>query len=77
MCLDKEALNAFQKLKLSLGSQDVILNYPDLTKEFHVTTGAPIFALGAVFEQSEKPIVFLGRSLKFLSLWNGKGSNLY
>lgn len=63
ICLNKEALDAFGKLKTSLISQDVVLAYPDLSKEFHLTTDASNYALGAVLEQSGKPITFLSRSL--------------
>lgn len=61
--LNRDALDAFEKLKKSLISQEVVLAYPNLSKEFHLTTDASNYALGAVLEQSGRPITFLSRSL--------------
>jgi len=61
--LNNEAIKAFKKLKSSLISPDVILHYPDFKKEFHLTTDASNFAVGAVLSQGNRPISFLSRTL--------------
>lgn len=61
--LDTEAMNSFNKIKDSLSSQEVILNYPDFNKEFEITTDASNYAIGAVLSQDNKPITFLSRTL--------------
>lgn len=61
--LNQEAIEAFIKLKRSLSSEDVILSYPNFKKEFHLTTDASNFAIGAVLEQEGKPITFISRTL--------------
>lgn len=61
--LNREAIEAFKKLKSSLVSPDVILHYPDFKKEFHLTTDASNFAVGAVLSQENRPISFLSRTL--------------
>lgn len=62
--LNEEAINAFNKLKDSLTSEDVLLAYPDFNKEFHLTTDASNYALGAVLSQDDRPIIFLSRTLQ-------------
>lgn len=61
--LDQEAMDAFIKLKTILASEDVMLAYPDFSKEFTLTTDASKYALGAVLSQENRPIVFLSRTL--------------
>lgn len=61
--VDELEKDAFQKLKNTLVSQDVILNYPDFKKAFELTTDASKFAIGAVLSQEDKPIAFLSRTL--------------
>lgn len=61
--LDNEALEAFQKLKNSLTSTDLILMYPDFGKVFQLTTDASQFAIGAVLSQDDRPITFISRTL--------------
>ncbi|XP_075157913.1 uncharacterized protein LOC142231180 [Haematobia irritans] len=61
--LDSEALAAFQKIKSTLVSRDIILTYPDFTKDFDLTTDASNFAIGAVLSQEDKPIMFISRTL--------------
>lgn len=61
--LDQNALDAFQKLKNSLISGDVILSHPDFEKSFDLTTDASDYAIGAVLSQNRKPITFLSRTL--------------
>jgi len=58
---NSEAIEAFKKLKCSLVSADVILHYPDFKKEFHLTTDASNFGVGAVLSQENRPISFLLR----------------
>lgn len=61
--LDKEALDAFSKIRRTLASQDVILSYPNFSKEFQLTTDASNYAIGAVLEQDSRPITFISRTL--------------
>lgn len=62
--LNEDAVNAFGKLKSTLMSEDVLLAYPDFDKEFHLTTDASNYALGAVLAQDDRPIMFLSRTLQ-------------
>lgn len=61
--LSPQAIEAFNKIKSTLTSSEVMLQYPDYKKDFHLTTDASNFALGAVLEQDKKPIVFISRTL--------------
>ncbi|KAH8355510.1 hypothetical protein KR093_007575, partial [Drosophila rubida] len=61
--LDQNCKNAFNKIKNTLVSQDVILAYPDFTKEFQFTTDASNYAIGVVLEQNARPITFISRTL--------------
>lgn len=61
--LNSDAIDAFNKLKNTLVSNDVMLQYPDFEKEFHLTTDASDYAIGAVLEQDRKPISFISRVL--------------
>lgn len=61
--LNKEAIEAFNQVKNSLISREVILTYPNYQKEFHLTTDASKHAIGAVLEQDGKPITFISRTL--------------
>jgi len=58
--------NAFEKLKYLLTTEP-ILEYPDFTKEFVLTTDASNFALGCVLSQGkvgeDKPITYASRVL--------------
>lgn len=58
-----EALEAFEKIKNSLISDEVILSHPDFEKEFELTTDASDYAIGAALSQNCKPITFISRSL--------------
>lgn len=60
---NSEAKEAFNKIKDSLTSTEVMLQYPDYKKDFHLITDASNYALGAVLEQDKKPIIFLSRTL--------------
>lgn len=64
--IDNEFLKAFDFSKTLL-SNDPILQYPDLTKNFILTTDASNFALGAVLSQgtlqNDKPVCFASRTL--------------
>lgn len=53
IALDKNALKAFEKITNSLASSDVVLAFPNMEKEFQLTTVASNYALGAVLEQEE------------------------
>ncbi|GBP14313.1 Retrovirus-related Pol polyprotein from transposon gypsy [Eumeta japonica] len=57
------ALEAFNKIKNSLSSEEVIFAFPNFEKEFHLTTDASSCALGAVLEQEGKPVTFISRTL--------------
>lgn len=52
--LEDEALAAFDKIKKTLMSEDVILTYPNFQKEFRLTTDASNYAIGAVLEQEDR-----------------------
>ena len=43
--------------------KDVLLAYPNFTKEFHIHTDASKTQLGAVISQEGKPIAFYSRKL--------------
>lgn len=60
---DECALEAFDKLRNTLISNEVMLTYPNFEKEFHLTTDASDYAIGAVLSQENRPITFLSRSL--------------
>lgn len=61
-----EFISAFEKCKQILTSSHV-LQYPDFTKDFILTTDASNYALGAVLSQgpvgNDKPIAFASRTL--------------
>lgn len=61
--LNDEALKAFNKIKNSLMSQDVILCYPNFEEPFELTTDASQYAIGGVLSQHGRPITFLSRTL--------------
>lgn len=61
--LDEQALGAFNKIKKALTSREVVLSYPDLGKDFELTTDASEYAIGAVLSQGDRPITFLSRTL--------------
>lgn len=64
--LDQEYVNCFEKCKTLLAN-DPILQYPDFTKDFVLTTDASNLAIGAVLSQgtigSDRPIAFASRTL--------------
>lgn len=55
-------INAFNHTKTIL-TNEPILQYPDFTKTFELTTDASKFALGAVLSQNQKPICYASRTL--------------
>lgn len=61
--LDEEALAAFEKLKKILASEDVLLQHPDYSKPFELTTDASSKALGAVLSQNGRPVTMISRTL--------------
>lgn len=61
--LDVEAIEAFNKIKSTLVSRDIMLTYPNFGKDFTLTTDASNFAIGAVLSQDDKPIMFISRTL--------------
>lgn len=61
--MGQDAIDAFNKLRTALASEDVMLAYPNFNKEFCLTTDASNYALGAVLSQDNRPIVFLSRTL--------------
>ncbi|AAA92249.1 ORF B [Trichoplusia ni TED virus] len=64
--LSPEYVNAFEHCKTLL-TNDPILQYPDFTREFNLTTDASNFAIGAVLSQgpigSDKPVCYASRTL--------------
>lgn len=61
--LNQDAIEAFNKIKKSLVTDMVMLTYPDYKKDFHLTTDASDYAIGAVLAQDGKPIIFISRTL--------------
>ena len=61
--LDDVAKEAFNKIKRILTSREIILNYPDPSKDFELTTDASNYAIGAVLSQGNRPIAFISRAL--------------
>lgn len=63
---DPEYVQCFEKCKALL-TNDPILQYPDFTKEFNLTTDASNVAIGAVLSQgpinADKPICYASRTL--------------
>lgn len=59
---DPRYLQSFQKCK-DLLSNAPVLQYPDFTKPFSLTTDASNYALGGVLSQSGKSIAFYSRTL--------------
>lgn len=57
-----EAKKAFEQIKKKLLEQ-VLLNQPDFSKGFELTTDASNSAIGAVLSQEGKPITFISRTL--------------
>lgn len=63
LTLANEEVTAFNKIKNTLVSNEVLLAYPNFQKEFELTTDASNFALGAVLAQEGRPITFISRTL--------------
>lgn len=61
--LDAKARSAFEKLKNTLISEEVMLSHPNFDKEFELTTDASDYALGAVLMQDNRAITFISRTL--------------
>ncbi len=61
--LNEDAIRAFNNIKLSLTSEDIVLAYPDYNKSFQLVTDASKFALGAVLSQDSRPLAFISRTL--------------
>jgi len=66
--LDDQASRAFVKLRAELVKPDVLLHYPDLSKEFVVETDASQHHIGAILSQRdeknvERPIAFWSQTL--------------
>lgn len=57
--LDSKAIDAFNKLKSRLISQDAVLAHPNFEKEFQLTTDVSDYAIGVVLSQEKKPIIGL------------------
>lgn len=64
--LDPDYVNSFEKCKTLL-QNDPILQYPDFTRDFILTTDASNFAIGAILSQgpigSDKPVSYASRTL--------------
>lgn len=63
---DADYTNCFERCKTLL-TNDPILQYPDFTKEFNLTTDASNLAIGAILSQgpigSDKPVCYASRTL--------------
>jgi hypothetical protein len=57
-----ENQKAFENIKKII-CREVMLNFPDFSKPFHIYTYASDRILGAVITQDEKPVVFYSRKL--------------
>jgi RNase H-like domain found in reverse transcriptase len=57
-----EQQKAFEEVK-RIVSKEVLLSFPDYSKEFHLYTDASAYQLGAVLMQAEKPIAFFSKKL--------------
>ncbi|KAL7501887.1 hypothetical protein ACHAXN_000059, partial [Cyclotella atomus] len=53
---------AFDNIKATI-ARDVVLAYPDYSKEFEIYTDASSKQLGAVITQGNRPIAFFSRKL--------------
>lgn len=64
--LDPEYVSCFERCKTLL-TNDPILQYPDFSKEFNLTTDASNVAIGAILSQgpigSDKPVCYASRTL--------------
>ena len=58
----EEQQKAFDEIKRVI-SKEVMLSFPDFSKEFHVYTDASDYQLGGVIMQSNKPLAFYSRKL--------------
>ena len=54
--------HAFNVIKEAL-AWDVLLEYPDFSKPFHIHTDASEYQLGSVISQDNKPLAFYSRKL--------------
>lgn len=61
--LNDDAKESFAKIKNALTSEDLVLAYPDFSKDFELVTDASNFAIGAVLSQNDRPISFISRTL--------------
>lgn len=61
--LSADAIKAFQVIKASLISNEVLLSHPDFSKPFDLTTDASNYALAGVLSQGDRPITFISRTL--------------
>ncbi len=59
---DEVHQTAFNNMKATI-AKDVVLAYPDYSKEFEIFTDASSKQLGAVITQGNKPIAFFSRKL--------------
>ena len=57
---EPEHQDAFEKMK-QIVAKEVILSYPNFSKDFEVHTDASDKQLGAVISQDHKPIAFYSR----------------
>jgi hypothetical protein len=58
----EEHQQAFEAVKSAI-AENVMLAFPDFTKEFHIYTDASDYQLGAVITQEGKPLAFYSRKL--------------
>lgn len=59
---DPNYIEAFEKLKTLISSHP-ILRFPNFNKQFHLTTDASNYAIGAVLSQEGHPICYASRTL--------------
>ena len=64
----KEAEQAFEVLRQKLVGSDIVLSFPDFSKEFYLTTDASDSAIGGVLQQKDdnghlRPLTYFSRKL--------------
>lgn len=62
--ISRQQLDAFERFKYIVASEDVISTYPDFKKTFGLTTDVSAHGLVAVLSQDGRPITLISRTLR-------------
>ncbi len=54
--------SSFQQIK-TLVAEDVLIRFPDHSKEFHIYTDASKYQIGATIKQDNKPIAYFSKKM--------------